>query len=245
MPVRFRRAWLIALVVVAGVPAYATVGYSVTLADPARHLVRVSMNIPAGRDSHELQLPVWNALYQVRDFAQYMDNIRASDLDGRPLPLVQLNKSRWQLTGAERGARIEYEIFASNPGPYGAELNQQHAFFNLAEILLYSDDTRGESAEVEFLNLPTRWKIATALTRQASWYTAVSYDALVDGPVEIGKFEEKDFEGTCGTYRVVIDSAEAASILPRIVPPIEKIVNAATAWMNDCPFQTYLFIYHF
>ncbi|PYV61643.1 MAG: hypothetical protein DMG95_11745, partial [Acidobacteria bacterium] len=115
----------------------AQVRYSVSLADPERHLVRVEVVIPSGRASHELQLPVWNALYQIRDFVQYMNWIRAEDASGHALPLTQLNKSRWQVSGTDNGARIEYEMFSDNPAPYGMQLNSHHAFFNLAEILLY------------------------------------------------------------------------------------------------------------
>src|SRR5690348_14364197 len=127
----------------------ATVRYTVTLADPVRHLVQVTMELPPGRESHELQLPVWNALYQVRDFTQYINWIRATDLAGASLPLTQVNKSRWRLAGTAKGVRVEYQILSNDPGPYGAELNQKHAFFNLAEILLYSDDTRDEKAEIQ------------------------------------------------------------------------------------------------
>ena len=224
---------------------HATVRYTITLADPVRHLVQVTMEIPPGRDSHELQLPVWNALYQVRDFAQYMDSIRATDLAGNPLPLTQLNKSRWLLTGAEKGARIEYQMFSNDPGPYGAEINQQHAFFNLAEILVYADDTRGDESAIEFRNIPTGWKTATSLSQQGQGYQARNYDAIVDAPIEMGTFDENEFSGDCGRYRVVVDGANAPSILAKIVPPIQRIVNSATAWMNDCPFQSYIFIYHF
>src|SRR5690349_10465591 len=119
----------------------AVVRYTVNLSDPTRHLVEVSMELPPGPDAQEVQLPVWNALYQVRDFAQYMDSIRASDLAGNPIRLTQVNKSRWRMTGTGKGARIKYQMFVNDPGPYGAELNPQHAFFNLAEILLYTDST--------------------------------------------------------------------------------------------------------
>jgi len=226
-------------------PIHATVRYTVTLADPVRHLVQVSMEIPPGPDSHELQLPVWNALYQVRDFAQYIDSIRATDLAGNQLPLTQVNQSRWHLTGAEKGARIEYQMFSNDPGPYGAEFNPQHAFFNLAEVLLYSDDTRGDENELEFRNVPAGWKAATSLLQQGHSYLAKTYDALVDAPIEIGTFEESDLSGDCGRYRVIVDGANAASILAKIVLPIQRIVNSATSWMNDCPFQAYTFIYHF
>lgn len=241
-----RLRFLFAVVLLAAcTQVHATVRYTVTLADPVRHLIEVSMEIPPGRESHDLQLPVWNALYQVRDFAQYMDSIRATDVSGNPLPLTQLNKSRWRLTGAERGARIDYQMFSNDPGPYGAEFNQQHAFFNLAEILLYTDDTRGDESEIQFRNLPAGWKTATSLSQEGPFYQAKNYDTLVDAPVEIGTFAENDFSGDCGRYRVIVDVANAASILAKIVPSLQRIVNSATAWMNDCPFQTYTFIYHF
>jgi predicted metalloprotease with PDZ domain len=203
------------------------------------------MEIPPGRDSHQLQLPVWNALYQVRDFVQFMDNISAKDPSGRPLVLTQINQSRWLLRDAKPGARIDYEMYSDDPPPFGAELTKQHAFFNLAQILVYADDTRGDSQEIEFRDLPQGWKIATSLEENASRYLAKSYDALVDAPVEIGRFEEKDFAGTCGHYRVVIDAADTGPIFDKILPPIKQIVNTASAWMNDCPFHSYTFIFHF
>ena len=224
--------------------ATAEVRYTVSLADPARHLVHVTMEIPPGADSRELQLPVWNALYQVRDFSQYMNWIRAEDPHGKALPLSQMNKSRWKIAGAGGGARLFYEMHSDLSGPYGAQLNTHHAFFNLAEILLYADDLRNERARVEFRDTPASWKIAIALAQAGDAYSAENYDALVDSPVEIGTFAESDFSSTCGGYRVVLDSGEAPAILNKIVPPIQRIVAAASSWMNDCPFRNYLFIYH-
>jgi predicted metalloprotease with PDZ domain len=224
--------------------AQTPVHYTITLQSPERHLVRVVMEIPPGRESHELQLPVWNALYQVRDFAQYINWIRAQDPTGQTLELISLSKSRWRLSGAESGARIEYEIFADSPDPYGAQLNSQHAFFNLAEILLYAEDERGDPFQIEFRNIPPGWKIATPLESVGEGYEAKNYDQIVDSPVEIGGFAESDFSNPCGTYRVLIDPGSAATVFKTIVPPIQRIVAAATSWMNDCPFQKYMFVYH-
>jgi predicted metalloprotease with PDZ domain len=234
--------------------AEADVSYMVSLANPERHLVRVTMQIPAGRDSHELQLPVWNALYEVRDFSKYTTWIRAETATGQPLPLTQINKSRWKVTGAVRGARVIYEMFSDDPGSYGAQLNSHHAFFNFAEILLYADDLRDQRAEIDLDNLPPQWKVATPLQGQGKDYTAPNYDRLVDSPIEIGTFEEEDFTGACGNYRVVLDRVAAQAepdaggkskeILSAIIPRLKQIVAAANAWMNDCPFQNYMFIYH-
>ena len=224
--------------------AQAAVHYSVSLADPVHHMVRVTINIPSGRATHELQLPVWNALYQVRDFSQYMNWIRASDANGRALPLTQVNASRWKVTNAAAGAKVEYEMFTDDPGPFGAELNPQHAFLNLAQILIYVDDLRQISQQIEFTNVPAGWKIATALAQVGGTYSASNYDQLVDSPVEISDFSEEDFQGQCGTYRVVLDSPNAAQAIEKMLPPLHRIVDEAARWMNDCPFNTYTFIYH-
>src|SRR5438445_8060036 len=110
--------------------------YTISLENPEKHLVEVTIDVPPGTGEGEIQLPVWNALYQVRDFSQYMNWIRA-DSAGKPVPLILLNKSRWKIAGAENGARVQYEMFSDIRGPYGGQLNLQHAFFTLAEILCY------------------------------------------------------------------------------------------------------------
>jgi predicted metalloprotease with PDZ domain len=220
------------------------VHYTVSLANPEKHLVEVTIDVPPGAGERELQLPVWNALYQVRDFSQYTNWIRA-DSAGKPLTLTQLNKSRWKITGAENGARVQYEMFSDLPGPYGAQLNLQHAFFNLAEILCYIEGERGDPIEVEFKNIPTGWKIATPLQPQGSSFSAANYDQLVDSPVEISNFNERDFDATCGKYRVIVDADDAQGIFDKIISPIQRVVATEAAWMHDCPFQNYIFIYHF
>ena len=54
--------------------------------------------LPEGSAQRELQLPVWNALYQVRDFAQYVN-------------WVQRERSR---RPRARGARIGQEPVADH-----------------------------------------------------------------------------------------------------------------------------------
>jgi len=221
------------------------VRYTVSLADPEHHLVRVRMTVPPGFDNRELQLPVWNALYQVRDFSQYMTWIRAKDPAGQALPLFQVNASRWSIAGANRGAIVEYEMFSNDSGSFGADLNLQHAFLNLAEILIYEDDKRNDPVQVEFQQVPSGWKIATPLTLSGEFYQARNYDQLVDSPVEVGTFLESDFRADCGNYRVILDSPDPQSVMAKILPPLQHITSEAPRWMDDCPFHSYMFIFHF
>ena len=222
------------------------VAYTVSLSSPEQHLVEVQIILPAGAAQRELQLPVWNALYQVRDFAQYVNWVRAKDRSGSPLAVRELDKSRWQILGTEDGAIAEYQIYADSPGPFSAQLNTHHAFFNLAQILMYEEGGRSGPLNVRFSHVPTGWHIATPLASSSGdEFSAANYDRLVDSPVEIGSFLESDFDESGGHFRVIVDADSTDYDMARIVAALHRIVAAAISWMNDRPFDTYMFIYHF
>jgi predicted metalloprotease with PDZ domain len=225
---------------------YATTRYTISLADPEQHLLDVQMALPPGPALRELQFPVWNALYQVRDFSQYVNRVRAKDRTGHDISLRLINKSRWQVSGAQDGAIIEYEIFADSPAPFGAQINSHHAFFNLAEVLMYPVDGRDDSMLVRFAHVPAGWNVATPLASlDDGEFSADNYDRLVDSPVEIGTFRETDFDVGGAHYRVIVDADPGDYDMETISAMLRKIVVAATTWMDDRPFQTYMFLYHF
>jgi predicted metalloprotease with PDZ domain len=219
--------------------------YTVSLAGYQNHLVRVQMELPAGAAQRRVQLPVWNALYQVRDFAQYITWVRVKGRSGDAPMVRPIDKTTWEVDGVQNGAVVEYEILAALSGPYGAQLNATHAFFNLAEILMYMPEARAAKVRLQFVNVPAGWKFATPLTTEGNAFVAENYDRLVDSPVEIGTFREADFDESGGHYRVVVDADPTDYDLQKITANLQRIVAAATGWMEDRPFQTYVFIYHF
>jgi len=219
--------------------------YTITLTNPTEHFVEIAIAIPPGPAQRELQLPVWNATYQIRDFAEYVLWIRARTPSGTPLPTRKLNKSRWQIDGLGQGGVVEYEVLADQPGPFGAQLNNEHAFFNFAEILMYPADARDFPMSVRFAAVPNGWHMASPLPEDQGDLQAPNYDALVDSPVELSKFQESTFIENGGHYRIVVHAAPDLCDLPRLTDTLRKIVHAETAWMQDRPFQNYLFLFHF
>jgi predicted metalloprotease with PDZ domain len=237
-----RWAWLLAIAIA---PASAATSYTISLANPDEHLVEVQIVLPQGSMQRELQLPVWNALYQIRDFAQYVNWIRAKDRAGQPLSVLKLNKSRWRVNGVQEGAIVEYQMFVNSPGPFGAELNSHHAFFNLAQLLMYPLDARNLPLNLHFSHVPAGWRIATPLLSRDDAFVAENYDRAVDSPVEIGDFHESDFDEGGAHYKVVVDAEPADFDMAKIAAMLHKIVAAATTWMQDRPFDSYMFLYHF
>ena len=218
--------------------------YTVSLAAYQEHLLHIQLELSAGSAQRQVQLPAWNALYQVRDFSQYVNWVKAKRPRGEALATQKIDKNTWQIEGASEGAVVEYEAFADQPGPYGAQISSSHAFLNLAEVLMYPVGGRSSEVRLKFSDVPPDWKIATALASD-SGFVAESYDRLVDSPIEAGTFQEADFDEGGGRYRVVVDAERSDYDMQKIVADLRKIVAAATGWMEDRPFQTYLFLYHF
>ncbi|HZR28458.1 MAG TPA: PDZ domain-containing protein [Terriglobales bacterium] len=229
----------------------ASVAYTVALANPDEHLLHVSIHVPGTTAERDIQLPAWNTLYQIRDFAQNVRVVEAADFQHHPLPVSKIDKTTWRVSNAQDGFDVEYDIFANQPGPYGAQLNSEHAFLNLAEVLAYPTDARQWQATVTFTQVPSHWQIATALhgqqpeARTDYEFAAENYDQLVDSPVEAGNFREAAFQLGGATYRIVVDADTADYDMKALQDAIRKIVAAEVDWMKDRPFNQYLFIYHF
>jgi len=247
-----RSAFTFILLLVFAVAGWAapTVDYHVSLGNRADHVVHVDMHLPPGPQTRVLQLPVWNALYQVRDFAQYVRDVSATDATGSGLEIRKTDKCTWRLEGAAGGANLRYSIIADIPGPFGAELSGEHAFFNLAEILMYAVDRLSSPVTITFRDVPVTWTIATALTpsgvsASTSTFSAKDYDHLVDSPVEIANLSQSFVRESGATYRIVVHADPADFNMADVANTVRRVVATEVAWMKDRPFDEYLFILHF
>ncbi len=223
--------------------------YEVRLTNPAQHLLDVTVSGFTPAAKVEMQLPVWNALYQVRDFAQYVLRVSATKPAGQTATLVrQLDKSSWE---ADAPGQFTYQIVADNAGPFGAQFDATHAFLNLAEVLMYPALERDHYAvAVDFCGMPSSWRVATALRPQGTHgdcrsFAARNYDQLVDSPVEIGNFQETDFDEGGAHYSVVVDADPADYEAKAITDLARKVATTEVEWMQDRPFDHYVFIFHF
>jgi predicted metalloprotease with PDZ domain len=241
-------------------PAAATVHYKVSLADPEGHVFQVVVGVPAHENGVVLALPAWNALYQIRDFSSRVRNIRAAFTVRTPsAPSAvgagivhpnQLDKQTWDFRMGEQRVNegseylsVSYDVEWDSPGPFDSQLNAHHAFVNFAELLMYAPARRDEDVSVDFVNVPAGWRIVTALApgQIANSFIAPSYDALVDAPVEIGKFEEFSFTEAGAPIHVVVDSKDWNK--NRFEESLRRITGYELKLMGGAPFKEYTFFF--
>lgn len=258
---RMLRIWALVAGMFLGVaaqPASATIAYRVSLANPDQHLFHVDMMIPVNGKEVVTSLPAWNALYQVRDFSYRVRSVSAvcAASTGVPLAVRWLDKDTWRvsLTGAcqpgdHNSFEIRYSIEWNDSGPFNSQLNDHHAFMNLAEILMYVPERRAEDTSVTFENLPAGWRTAAELAPgdASNTYTAASYDTLVDAPVEAGEFDEFKFMESGGRFRVVVDATSWKKQM--LEGALERITSYELRLMGgpppfDLPPREYTFFFH-
>jgi len=227
--------------------------YFVSLVDNTRHLAHVSIRFPQASGTVTLNMPVWNALYQVRDFAANVENVRATDASGRAVSAAHTNTSAWEMTAPGGCMVVEYDIHLDVGGPFGAELNTEHAFFNWAMVLMYSPATRSQEMSIQLLDVPRAWGLrdvhvlgyAPAGKVEQAVGVAHGYDELTDSPVELGVFQQFDFQQDGATYHIVVHADPRDYDSARLQDILRRISHAAVDWMADRPFDEYTFLYHF
>jgi predicted metalloprotease with PDZ domain len=242
---------LVSVLVIFGVaapPAGATIQYSVSLEHPEQHVFHVTMTIPGVRESVTVQIPAWNALYQIRDFSGRVGQVEAFTAAGKT-PIEKLDKQTWRVQG-NGTIEITYSIFWDDIGPFASQLNAEHAFINPAMVLFYVPARRGEPVTLGFPNPPEDWHSESALDggmesiskARKFLFDAPSYDALADGPIELGKFEEFDLPGVTPRITVVVHGDRWGK--KKVVSDLKRICEYELNLMGGAPFDHYVFILH-
>ncbi len=183
----------------------APVRYRVDLADPRGHYIDVSCEIDRpSAAGQRLALPAWiPGSYMIREFAR---NIVAIDVSsgGRAVDLVKLDKHSWQAAPCNGRLTVRYRVYAWDPSVRAAHFDEGHAFFNGTSVFLRALEFEGEAHDVA-LAAPQGaayrdWRVATSLpardvdARGFGHYRAADYDALIDHPVEMGRFRLERFD---------------------------------------------------
>jgi predicted metalloprotease with PDZ domain len=244
--------------------------YFVALSNPSQHLAHVTIVLRQEEEKRTLNMPVWNALYQVRNFAASVENVRAQNASGAPARVRQTKTSAWEVTAPPGCVTVSYDIHLETPGPFGSELDGQHAFLNWAMVLMYSPELRGKPVTVRFDYAPVMDKWQVRDLHLCRWFgspehekevigsqgrvdggarlfacPANSYDELVDSPAEAGIFQHSAFQEDGATYHIVVDANPADYDMAKLQEMLRKIAHTAVDWMQDRPYDEYTFLYHF
>jgi predicted metalloprotease with PDZ domain len=226
----------------------ATIQYEVRLDHPERHLFHVTMTIPDVTGEVTVRMAAWNTLYQIRDFSSHVQQVEA--FAGAEKAFTEkVDKQTWRIKG-QGTIKISYATYWDEAGPFASQLNAEHAFINPAMILFYVPERRDESVKLSIPNPPDNWKAASATKSELLQtggvrvysFEAPGYEALADGPIEVGRFEELQLSGINPQISVVIHGENWNK--RHIEEELRRICKYELKLMGGAPFEHYMFILH-
>jgi predicted metalloprotease with PDZ domain len=226
----------------------ATIRYEVSLAHPEQHLFHVTMTIPDVAGEVSVQMPAWDALYQIRDFSSHVQQVEVFAGSQKAFT-EKLDKQTWHIKGTGT-IKISYAAYWDEAGPFASQLNSEHAFINPAMILFYVPSRRDENISLSVTFSSSTWRAAGPLLsgyvedgrNQSVLFNAASYDALADGPIEVGKIDEFDLGGISPRILVVIHGDDWRK--KQVEQDLKRICQYELRLMEGAPFEHYTFILH-
>jgi predicted metalloprotease with PDZ domain len=242
----------------------AAIHYRVEVADVHAHLFQVTLTIAQPTAQQRLSLPVWiPGSYLVREFSKNLQKLAASQ-GRRALAAQQLDKCSWQVNcRADQPLVLRYQVYAFDNSVRTAWLDAARGFFNGTSLFLRVEGQEDTPHTMELVSSPSMpaiadWSVATGLTPQKitrrgfGTYRASSYDALVDGPVEMGTFWSGTFTACGVPHRFVVAGAPASFDGERLLADTQKICAAEIRFWhgpdarkrggNKPPHANYLFM---
>lgn len=230
----------------------ATINYLVSLEHSERHLFHVTMSIPDVPGEVIVQMPAWNALYQIRDFSGHVQQVEAFAGSQRVF-VEKIDKQTWRIKG-NGTIKISYATYWDELGPFASQLNREHAFINPAMILMYVPERRAEDVTLFLSELPLEWNVASsafvaavgvggaAPGTRSFLLRGPNYDVLVDAPIEAGKFEEFQLAGFKPEIWVMVHGDNWSK--KHVEEDLRRICRYELKLMDGAPFERYTFILH-
>lgn len=231
--------------------------YTIIPVNPALHTFEVSVTVrePAAQ-GQVFSLPAWiPGSYMVREFARNIVQIRAES-QGRKVALRKRDKHTWQAAACDGPLVLTYEVYAWDLSVRAAHLDQTHGFFNGTSVFLRAHGHEHAEHIVDIQKpageIYKTWCVATALPELKAkrygfgTYVAENYDALVDHPVEMGRFAIGTFKA-CGVPHDIVVTGQVPGLdIDRLCQDLKQVCEAQILMFEPktrkAPMQRYVFL---
>ncbi|QIX62621.1 M61 family metallopeptidase [Hymenobacter lutimineralis] len=233
----------------AGARAQSPVRYALSFPNAVHHEAQVQVtftDLPAEKPLQVHMARSSPGRYALHEFAKNIYEVRATDAQGRALPLAHPDPYSWTVTGHGGTVQFSYTLYGDRTDGTYAGIDAQHAHLNIPATLAYADGLEQRPAEVRFA-LPPGWQVATQLqpTATAGVYTAPHLQYLMDSPTSLGPQKMRSWQEQGKTIELAVLHTGTDAELDAYADQTKKIVKEAAAIFGGLPdydFGRYTFV---
>ncbi|MES2733150.1 MAG: M61 family peptidase [Bacteroidota bacterium] len=250
--------WLTSLflsMLIASTQAQPTVQYDLSFPNRAHHEAEITATF-AQLPGQPLRVRMSRSSpgrYATHEFAKNIYNLRATDAQGKYLPIVRLDSDTWEIPTPGQAVKVAYTLFGNWVDGTYADIDLIHAHLNMPATFLWAKGLESQPITVTF-HLPTEagWKVATQLkpTNQPETFTAPNLQYLMDSPTELSNFSLREWtvmntNQKPALIRLAIHHDGTEKDVDTYVEMVKKIVLEEKGIYGELPdydFGTYTFI---
>lgn len=221
--------------------------FTVSMSKPWTHLLEVEMRVKAAKlpDQTELKMPVWTpGSYLVREYSRHVQDFSIKDGRGRDIAWRKISKNTWQVDSKGSSEIVAtYRVYSNELTVRTNELNDEHAFWNNAALLMFPKGHLNAPSTVTVVPFG-KWKVATGLPRvtgSQNTFRASDFDVLYDAPFEVSDFKEIGFEVAGKPHRIVV-TGDGNYDLKQMAADTARIGEEAVKIFGEIPVDDYLII---
>lgn len=231
--------------------------YALRMEKPQTHYFQVEMELTDFKESVlTIKMPVWSpGSYLVREFSKNVDQVLATDENGKKLKISKTAKNAWQITkGKSKKVKIMYDVYAFELTVRTSFIDLTHGFVSGSGVFMYVDLHKKDKGTLvvhpfkDFKHITTALplsaeNVSSTLSPKSKSYSFNDYDQLVDCPLEIGNHEIFDFTAA-GVKHTVGLFGKGNYDIAVLKVDMKKIVETATDVFKENPNKDYTFIIH-
>lgn len=175
--------------------------------------------------------------YAIHSFAKNVYDLRASDDQGRSLPIAQISPSQWNVSGHHGTVVLDYIVFGDHADGTYDGIDASHAHLNMPATLIWAHGFEKTPATLEF-DIPSEsnWKVATQLASNANdTWSAPNVDMLMDSPVELSAFNLQEWTIDGRRFRLTLHDRGSEQDAAGFAKMCENVVLEAAGVFGKLP----------
>lgn len=235
-------------------PAQRPIFYAISFPNAAHHEAEIVLTVPQAPGG-PLQFRMSRSSagrYATHEFGKNIYNIKATDVDGKPLGLKQTEGDVYTLDEHPETVKISYTLFANwTDGTY-ASVDASHAHLNMPAVILWAVGQDARPITISFEGIDKfGWKVATQLKSEGeNVFDAPNLQYLMDSPTELSGFKETTWkvtntDGKTETINIAAHSDDSQETIDNFGKMVQKVVLEEKAVFGELPaydFGEYTFL---
>jgi predicted metalloprotease with PDZ domain len=220
------------------------VRYELSFPDAAHHQARIVATwrgVPAGplRVQMARSSP---GRYALHEFAKNVYAVSAADGAGRPLPLLRTDPYGWDVTGHDGTVVVTYTLFGNRGDGTYVQIDPTHAHLNPPATLMWASGYDAVPVTLRIVPPDPGWTVATQLppvAGVASTFGAPDLQYLMDSPIEVGRFDRREWTVGTGdrryTIRLAVHHPGGAAEVDRLAAQVKQLIPQHRKLFGEWP----------